>query len=125
MYSTDIGGISWVDLTVSNAQEVRDFYSDVIDLEAEPLSMGDYDDYVMKSPHNEELQVGVCHARGVNAGLPPQWLVYFNVEDIEASVEACTKRGGKVIAPVREMDDFSMCVIQDPAGAVAALIAKK
>ena len=125
MYSTEIGGISWVDLTVDNAQEIRDFYSDVIGLKAEPLSMGDYDDYVMKSPHNEELQVGVCHAEGVNSGLPPQWLVYFNVEDIETSVEACTKRGGEVITPVREIGDFSMCIIQDPAGAVAALIAKK
>ena len=125
MYSTEIGGISWVDLTVANASEVRDFYSAVIGLKPEPLSMGDYDDYVMKSPENEELAVGVCHAKGLNATLPPQWLIYFNVRDLDASIQVCEKQGGKVVSSPREMGDFRMCVIQDPAGAVAALVTKK
>lgn len=124
MYSTKIGGISWIDLTINNAQEVRDFYSDVIGLKAQPLSMGSYDDYMMKSPEDNEAQVGICHAKGVNLDLPPQWLIYFNVSDIHSSIETCKKRGGKIITPVRDMGDFKMCVIQDPAGAVAALITK-
>ncbi len=123
MYAKEIGGICWIDLTTGKAEELRDFYSSVVGLEPQPLSMGDYDDYVMKSPENEEALVGVCHARGSNANLPPQWMIYFNVRDLASAVKECENRGGKVICPPREMGDSRMCVIEDPSGAVCALIA--
>src|SRR5690606_21936482 len=83
----DIGSVSWVDLTVSNAEEVRDFYREVVGWSSEDLDMGEYADYVMRSPATGEAVAGVCHARGVNAHLPAQWLVYLTVADLEASVE--------------------------------------
>jgi hypothetical protein len=58
----------------------------------------------------------------VNADLPPRWLIYINVEDLDASLAACAERGGKVLGRVRQMGRASRyCVIEDPAGAVAAL----
>ena len=69
---------------------------------------------------------GVCHARGVNADLPAQWLVYITVADIEASLAKCVELGGKAIREVRDLGEHGRyCVIQDPAGAVAALVQPK
>lgn len=116
------GTIAWVDLTVPNADEVRDFYTAVVGWESEDLSMGDYADYVMRPPGGEAVS-GVCHARGVNANLPPQWLVYLTVTDLDASLARCLEKGGRI-----RVEPFSMgswgrtAVIEDPAGAVAALI---
>ncbi|MFB3107254.1 MAG: hypothetical protein ACE1ZA_20350, partial [Pseudomonadales bacterium] len=37
---------------------------------------------------------GICHARGSNANLPPQWLIYINVADVDKSVQRCVEMGG-------------------------------
>ena len=117
------GTIGWIDLTVPNADEVRDFYAAVTGWKPQPLSMGDYSDYVMATPEGTGV-AGVCHARGSNVGLPSQWLIYITVEDVDESIRQCEQRGGKVIAGPREIGGYGrFCVIQDPAGAVAGLIA--
>ena len=118
----EVGSVGWMDLTVEDAPRLRDFYSQVTGWKAESLSMGDYDDYVMAAPGSGDGKAGVCHARGGNAGLPAQWLIYIVVADLDASMASCKELGGKVIAGPKNMGDSSRyCVIEDPAGAVAAL----
>ena len=117
-----IGSIGWVDLTVADAEGIRDFYSAVVGWQATPLSMGEYDDYVMEAPGAESGQAGICHARGKNAGMPAAWMVYITVADLAASLEACTARGGSVIMGPRNAGGAAFAVIRDPAGAVAGLI---
>lgn len=119
---SQVGQICWRDLTVENADEVRDFYSAVTGWTASPQSMGDYDDYNMTMPESGETVAGICHARGSNANLPPQWLIYITVEDVEKSAARCRELGGQVIDGPRAMGKSRFCLIRDPAGAVAALI---
>ena len=118
----EIGSFVWADLTIKNADEVKDFYSNIIGWKHEPVSMGEYSDFSMNSPTTGRTVAGICHARGVNADLPPQWLIYFTVEDVDASAEKCKELGGKIITGPKNMGKYGrFCVIQDPAGAVAAL----
>ena len=117
------GVVAWTDLTVSDAETVRDFYKAVVGWEAVPVPMGAYADYQMNAAGTDQPVAGVCHARGVNADLPPQWLLYVTVPDIDASIRACTDGGGSVIAGPRGMGAYGrFCVIRDPAGAVMALL---
>jgi len=44
---------------------------------------------------------------------------YF--DDLDASLKACERMGGKIVVPVKEMGTARMCIIHDPAGAVATL----
>ena len=118
----EIGSIIWADLTIPNAEEVKEFYTNVIGWKPEPVVMGEYNDYSMNSPDSGRTVAGVCHTKGVNADLPPQWLLYFTVKDVDNSAELCKKSGGKVIAGPRNMGKYGRyCVIQDTDGAVAAL----
>jgi predicted enzyme related to lactoylglutathione lyase len=76
----------------------------------------------MMTPGNGTCVAGVCHARGTNADLPAQWLMYIVVEDIETSRARCEELGGELLTPVKNMGGQGRySVIQDPAGAVAAL----
>jgi predicted enzyme related to lactoylglutathione lyase len=116
------GRIGWVDLTVDDADRVRDFYREVVGWGAAPLDMGGYSDYVMTEPGKGEPVAGVCHARGSNAGLPPVWLVYLTVADLDQSIAKCVELGGEVLVPTKGYGrQGRYCVIRDPAGAVAAL----
>lgn len=118
---TGIGSVAWADLTVPNAVEVRDFYAAVTGWQPQPVDMGGYEDFCMNRPGDGTTVAGVCHARGDNAGLPPQWLIYVTVASIEASAHRTVELGGVVVVGMREMGGGRMCVIRDPAGAVLAL----
>lgn len=116
-----VGTIGWADLTVLDAAALKQFYHEVVGWEPAELEMGGYNDYCMNSAEGEAV-AGICYARGHNAGLPPQWLVYITVENLEHSIHRCTEFGGRVIAGPRSFGPQGRsCVIQDPAGAVAAL----
>lgn len=118
-----VGTLAWFALTVADASEVRDFYASVVGWNVEQLSMGDYDDYVMTGPDSGVAVAGVCHARGDNSDLPPQWLAFAIVADLEASMLRCVEAGGTVLTGVKGAEgDTPYCVIRDPAGAVLALM---
>ena len=119
-----IGTIVWTDITVNDAEQLRDFYQQVVGWQSSGVPVGDYEDYSMTSPETEEFSVGICHAKGPNQGMPPQWLIYILVQNLDNSIEACKRMGGKVIAGPREVGADRFCVIQDPAGAVAGLYQK-
>ena len=118
-----IGAITWADLTVPNAGAVRDFYRDVVGYDVVDVDMGGYSDYCMNVPGTETTVAGVCHAQGVNADLPPVWLVYMTVANLTESVAKVTALGGKILREPKSMGAWgSMAVIEDPAGAIAAII---
>ncbi|QDT09888.1 VOC family protein [Planctomycetes bacterium K23_9] len=117
------GNISWVDLTVggeSNAEEVRDFYQQVVGWTHEPVDMGDYQDFCMQSSDGQVV-AGICHAQGANADLPTTWLVYITVADIQASIAKCQASGGQVVKPIAKVGGGQFAVLKDPAGAVFAV----
>ncbi|MBW7914612.1 MAG: VOC family protein [Taibaiella sp.] len=112
------GRVVWMDLTVPNADEVSEFYSKVVGWDIMGLDMGGYNDYCMNDPRTGETVAGVCHARGVNAHLPPQWLIYLSVENLDESLQAVEANGGKVLGDKRSDGKGGYyCLVQDPAGA--------
>lgn len=117
----EIGRIGWFDLTVEEAPVIRDFYAKVVGWTPENVSMGDYSDFNMTMPESGDPAAGICHARGDNAELPSQWLIYITVADVDKSAEVCRESGGKVIVGPKAMGGGKLCVIEDPNGSVAAL----
>ncbi|MFT6406606.1 MAG: hypothetical protein ACJAQ6_000016 [Arenicella sp.] len=65
--------------------------------------MGDYDDYSMNLPSSGDTIAGVCHARGSNSELPPQWLMYVRVENSKISADKVVELGGKIIQGPRDL----------------------
>ena len=115
------GTVSWFDLTVPNADAVRDFYGAVAGWSPMAIEMEGYNDYCMMPPGSKKPAGGICHARGANADLPAQWLIYITVPNLTASLKACVAKGGTIVRPAKSMGGAKMAVVRDPAGAVAAL----
>jgi predicted enzyme related to lactoylglutathione lyase len=124
--SAPAGCISWLDLTVSDASVTRDFYRQVVgwsvqDVEMENVSER-YADFNMLGDDGKPA-AGVCHARGVNLGLPPVWMIYLPVGDLAASLRLVQEEGGQIIKATRGTDgEFTSAVVQDPVGACLALV---
>ncbi|MBV6489776.1 MAG: VOC family protein [Fimbriimonadaceae bacterium] len=119
------GAIIWHDLTVSDAEQLRDFYASVMGWIAEPHDMESYCDFDMKDPESGATVAGVCHARGLNAGIPPQWMMYVQVADLAASLARCVELGGEVIHGPRAPEEGGYAIVKDPAGAVCAIVQGK
>jgi len=120
------GLISWLDLTVSDASTTRDFYRQVVGWSVQDVEMEDgserYADYKMFGDDGNPA-AGVCHARGVNLGLPPIWMIYLPVGDLAESVRRVREEGGEIIKATRGNDgEYACAVVQDPVGACLALV---
>jgi len=115
------GKILWQDLTVQNASAIKDFYCEVAGWTSAPVSQGDYNDYNILN-QDGEVVAGICHNKGSLVDFPAQWLNYVIVADVELSSEKCKALGGKVLVGPALMGKSKYIVIQDPAGAVIALM---
>lgn len=151
MYGKGLSEMVWMDLSVNNATQIKDFYQKVLNWQSEPISMEDngdiYTDFVMSSPltNKKESQAktidessnpqdnttetasfvtGICHAKGDNADMPSAWLPYFLVDNIELAVDKVEQNGGSLVTKIKMMGTDSYVVIKDPAGALSALYQK-
>lgn len=124
--SEPVGRIAWLDLTVTDAAPTRGFYRDVVGWSVEEVEMKDgderYADYSMVGADGTPL-AGICHARGVNVGLPPVWMIYLPVGDLAESLRRVEEDGGKVLTTM-ERDDGALAyaAVRDPVGASFALV---
>lgn len=116
------GTIGWLDLTVADAAKVRQFYENVIGWSSSGVDMGGYEDFTMLASDGETPVAGVCHSRGANADIPPYWIPYFIVEDLDQGIQSVNSGGGAIVSGPRTAGSTGRyCIIRDPAGAYAAL----
>ena len=126
-----LGTLAWLDLTVANAPQVRDFYQSVLHWKPTNVPMRDsptpgtaptYHDYAMAPATTPDSPAtGVCHARGPNTGLPAVWIPYFTVADVQQAVSAAQAAGGSLIGEIRPMGSGKVTFVRDPSGATFAV----
>ena len=117
-----IGQFVWADLTTNQAESLKEFYKEVIGWKEFPVAMKDgedsYNDYAMMIDEKEPAG-GICHKRGVNSYIPPQWIMYICVEDVNDTLKKALDNGGILIHESKKSDGtYNYVIIQDPAGAV-------
>jgi predicted enzyme related to lactoylglutathione lyase len=122
-----VGRIYWLDLTVPDASATQDFYRQVVEWSVQHVEMEvgseRYADYNLLREDGNPV-AGVCHARGVNVGLPRVWMIYLPVGDLAESLRRVQEEGGKAIKVMQGEDgEYVHAAVQDPVGAYLALIA--
>ena len=116
------GKILWQDLTVENAEEVKNFYQQVVGWNSSVVNQGTYNDFnIHPQTGSEEVIAGICHKRGALQNFPSQWLLYITVENLNDSIEKSKPLGGKTIEGPKKMGKSSYAIVQDPAGAYFVL----
>lgn len=133
MYGSQLGDMAWMDLSVSHATQVKDFYQKVLGWRSEAVNMScdgeQYSDFAMSSNSSEETSsvnfvTGICHAKGANADMPATWLPYFLITDIELAISTVQAEGGELVTDIKSMGEDKYVVVKDPAGAQCALYQK-
>lgn len=108
----------WNELQTRDPETARAFYGKVFGWQERTNEGG----YVMFH------DAGRVHCGALNldesvGDAPSHWLVYFLVEDVDAMAARVTELGGRVLhGPFQPSDIGRMAVVQDPQGAVFAMI---
>ena len=55
-------------------------------------------------------------------GVPPRWVVYFNVADLDASLGIVNRLGGNVLRDPMEIEPGRFTTVMDPQGAMVVLM---
>ena len=111
-----VGAPAWLDLSSSDAQGSRDYYSKVFGWKVEVNPDPQYGGYAMAQLNGKDV-AGIGPA--MSPGAPTAWTVYIGVKNADETAKKATEAGGKVIAPVMNIGSQGrMLVIQDPSGGV-------
>src|SRR3954464_15076286 len=112
------GTFSWADLTTTDADGAKAFYTALFGWDAEDTPIPDGGVYTMLSKGGKA--VGALSAG--REGQPAAWNTYVTVASADDSAEAAAGQGGTVaMAPFDVMDVGRMAVVQDPTGAFFAV----
>jgi predicted enzyme related to lactoylglutathione lyase len=111
----------WNELVTPDIPRATQFYAEVVGMGSESMPMGDDTYTVLKNA--EGRQIGGAMNPPMD-GVPPHWNVYFNVEDVDATVAKAGELGGQVVAPAFDVEGVGrMAVLSDPQGAMFNLMA--
>ena len=108
-----VGAMCWNELLTRDPDGAKTFYSAVLGWEF------DGDENYIDVSNRGRSNGGLLVLDESFGELPPMWMVYFRVEDIDAAMQRVEELGGRVVTPKMEAPNTGwFTVIEDPAGAV-------
>lgn len=116
-----VGTFCWTELLTPNVEAAKKFYSELIGWKTTEEDMGGASYTFLTTPDGEQVG-GMMQMDGPQwEGIPPHWMPYIMVENLDDSAQKVTDLGGKVKVPPTDIPPGRFCVIEDPTGAAIAL----
>lgn len=111
----------WNELATPDTGKAGDFYTGLFGWGKNVQEMGPM---TYTSFTNGDRPAGGMYKPTPEMGeIPPNWLVYFAVDDADAKAQKASELGGKAIVPPSDIPGVGrFAVIQDPQGAVFGII---
>jgi predicted enzyme related to lactoylglutathione lyase len=110
------GGLTWNELATPDLDAAAEFYGGLFGWSTASME-GPIPYLVIRN--GESSNGGITHPQP--PGVPPHWLVYFGIEDLDAGLAKVAELGGKALTPAIAIGMGRIGVVQDPQGAVFAL----
>ncbi|MBX3175375.1 MAG: VOC family protein [Gemmatimonadaceae bacterium] len=116
------GAMAWCEVNTRDAKAAKEFYAKVFGLTAKsmevPGSPGPYDMLFL----GETPACGVLQMTEEWGDMPPHWMTYLAVQDVEKAKATVLKNGGQVPFGPIEIPYGKFMVTMDPQGAAVSLI---
>lgn len=114
--------LTWNELRSSDPAAAIAFYEAVFGLNTETTDMGGMPYTSLKV--GDKTVGGLMGMEGMfPPGTPSHWMVYFAVDDADATGAKTEKLGGKIVAPAMEAEGVGRWItLQDPQGAMFSAI---
>jgi predicted enzyme related to lactoylglutathione lyase len=111
------GRFVWHELMTTDTGAASDFYSRIVPWKAEDSGMPSYSLWM-----SGKTRAGGLMAQPEADGTPPHWIIYIATPDVDATVAAAEKLGGRILKPAADIPNVGrFAVLSDPQGAAFAL----
>jgi predicted enzyme related to lactoylglutathione lyase len=115
------GFVCWNELMTTDTKKAKEFYTRLVDWKADEQDFGPMK-YTMFKVGDKSVG-GMMKITEDMGPVPPNWLVYFAVEDCDASVQEATRLGGRALVQPSDIPNVGrFSVLTDPQGAAFAII---
>jgi len=117
------GEFCWLELSTTDQDAAKKFYAALFGWNVNDFPMGPADVYTIFRVDGRDVAAG-CTLRPDQRerGVPPHWMIYIAVENVDQAAAKASSLGGQVLAPAFDvMDAGRMAVVADPTGAVFCL----
>lgn len=111
----------WFELGTSDLDAAATFYGDLFGWTIEKSPMADLD-YRLAAIGGDQV-AGMMSTAAQTGGPPPNWLVYFAVDDCDRFARQLTDQGGKVFVPPTDVPRTGrFAVLADPQGVMFGVL---
>ncbi|MBI5536755.1 MAG: VOC family protein [Deltaproteobacteria bacterium] len=118
--STKEGEICWNELVTRDSAAAFEFYSTIFGWKIlQEMDMGPMGKYRIYGVGDKQL--GGMMTAPPGKSMPPSWMFYAEVADLDAALGRATKRGAKVLSGPMDVPGGRMVQLADPQGAPIAL----
>jgi len=115
------GAFSWTELVTTDPAAAAEFYGRLFGWRIETSNLGTGPYRVVQA--GGHAVGGIVGMPPGDAPMPPAWSAYVTVDDIDATLAACTALGGQVLArPMVVPGVGRVAAIRDPQGAVLSIV---
>jgi predicted enzyme related to lactoylglutathione lyase len=115
------GEFVWNELATTNIQKTKDFYGNMFGWTFVDNKNGEMTYTIIKKNDRDVGGIWVIPS-AQQSEIPPHWLAYILVDNLEKSLEKARQNGGTLVKPVQTVKDMGrFAVIKDPSGAHLAL----
>ena len=115
------GALSWFELATTDASAAAAFYETVLGVTAEKDPETEFDYTMLKV--GDRPAAGIIEIGADWGPVPPNWGVYFGVNDVDATTARARELGGSVVVEPGDIGDFlRFAVLRDSEGAVFSVI---
>ena len=115
------GAFSWNELNTHDMDAAKAFYSEFLG-----WTFGDMDGGPMKYSIAKTGDVeiaGIMTPPDADKNMPPFWLAYVTVDNVDKRAQRAESLGGKIHVPPTDMPDVGrFSLIEDPEGAMLGII---
>ena len=119
------GGFSWSELITKDVKAAKEFYTKLFGWETEDMSMPEGMTYTVIKVGGKGIG-GIMKTPKEAKNLPPMWVTYVTVDDVNQIVKDAKKLGAKVHVEPRDIPDVGrFAVLIDPQGAAINVITYK
>jgi len=116
------GTFIWNELMTRDSKAAGKFYSELIGWEASDSGMPGMDYTIFKNGDKEAAGMMDMPAE-VPKEVPPHWMAYIAVDDVDATAGKVKALGGNIIHGPEDIPNVGrFCVIQDPTGGIVSIM---
>lgn len=108
--------VGWNELATRDEATAREFYGQLCGWSFDAIDVPQTTYHVIENAGRRNG--GIMQMTPAWGDIPPHWMVYFAVADVDAMVARVTELGGKVHVPPFDIPVGRMSVVSDPQGAV-------